>query len=948
MTRIRFLHLFSLLMAVQLAMAQNAMQRYEYWMDNDYQSRTVVPSSQDDISFEVDCKHLTPGLHHLNVRGQTESGVWGGLSRYLVYLAESGKGAASMTAYEYWLDNDYEGRTVKENSTLPDAITMDVSLLSPGIHYFNYRAKSSSGQWGGLTRILVYLAENRKGDEGVTEYEYWLDNDYQSRTNVKSVIPGNALTIDVTDLKPGVHYFNFRAKSSSGQWGGLIRHMAYIFDQTAKSQKVEKLEYWIDEAFEQRVTQQVEADSTVITVDLSDMELGTHTFNFYGVTDSGEKCMLSSYSFSVDALPIVPTPTITREGNTITIIDGEGAETKYPIEYRYTLDGTKPTKTSTLYEGPYDVLRNDTLKVIGYQYAHDPSKMVTLVVDWFKVATPHFAQVGNTLTITTDTTHAALYYKIGNGEEQLYETPIRLADQSRVTAVGRLDGFHDSEAAVYSPRVVKAAKPVVSYNGRYLEIRKNDANADDQVTIYYTLDGTSPVNGLDVAEDIMKYENKLTIDQLCQVRVVASVDTLNVSDETKFSVDYLYNDQTQTASVRRAGLLGNAFTWCGTGDIQRLSVVGPLNDTDLSTLRSMPALAHLNLLEATMGGGQLPGNAFEGMPLLSFVSPQTLSSAGGQLFKDCQQLAAVVWKSPVALRANSFDGVNNPNLLLYVDNASLNLTSVPNVVENGVAQTITLSDVSSGNGNFYCPLAFTAENISYAHDYQQETAIGVTQGWETLTLPFTVQNVKHESGRTLLPFGADGEGYPFWLMALESDGLKNTQTIEANKPYVIAMPNNPGVYADEYNQNGRVTFAASHTEVPVTEPQTVTDNRGHTLVPTYQQIGKSAGVFALNVGDSRDGWLPGSTFLADYRDVRPFEVYMPQSPASSRRAVALHDLMDNVPSGIIDMTAADGMSALVKVYNLSGFLVTIGRRDEVMKHLAKGVYIVNGRKVVVK
>ena len=650
-------------------------------------------------------------------------------------------------------------------------------------------------------------------------------------------------------------------------------------------------------------------------------------------------------TFSLEALPTVPSPTVTHEGNTITITDGEGAEHDYPIEYRYTLDGTKPTKTSTLYEGPFTALRNNTLNVIGFQYAHDPSEMVTLEIDWFKVANPVFAQVGKTLTIKTDTTRAAIYYKIGNGEEQLYTAPIRLSSQNTVTAVGRYEGYHDSETMNYQPRAVKSAKPVAAYNGRYLQLNSNE----EGVSFHYTIDGSSPAQGLDVSGNAIEYRGQMTIDTLCTVRAVAIIDTMNVSDVLVFPIDYLYNDQTATAYLRKAGELEKAFEWCGgTNGVTQLHVVGTLSDNDVSLLKSMTALQHLDMQKVQLTSNQLVNDAFAGSPMVSYISPAALTKAGGRLFAGCPNLAAVVWNANVSLGSNTFEGVNNPNLLLYVNSSAMNQTSATNVVVNGTAEKITLSDASTGNSNFYCPQAFTAQDISYTHEYQQQTVIGKTQGWETLTLPFTVQKMTHATHGALLPFSASGECYPFWLMGLDGSGLQLAQGIEAYKPYVISMPNNPSVYDDQYNQNGKVTFSAQQAKVEVTQPKTATDSRGNTLIPAYQTVARSAAVFALNVGEQRDEYAPGSVFLADYRDVRPFEVYMPQA-ADSRRAMALQELMNGELTGIIDYAATNNSTRVVKVYTLSGTLVMSGQsEDEVVKHLPKGVYIINGKKTIVK
>ena len=47
---------------------------------------------------------------------------------------------------------------------------------------------------------------------------------------------------------------------------------------------------------------------------------------------------------------------------------------------------------------------------------------------------------------------------------------------------------------------------------------------------------------------------------------------------------------------------------------------------------------------------------------------------------------------------------------------------------------------------------------------------------------------------------------------------------------------------------------------------------------------------------------------------------------------------------ILEATPAD----VVRVYDLSGVLVKTGKADDVMKKLPRGIYIVNGKKVVTK
>ena len=73
------------------------------------------------------------------------------------------------------------------------------------------------------------------------------------------------------------------------------------------------------------------------------------------------------------------------------------------------------------------------------------------------------------------------------------------------------------------------------------------------------------------------------------------------------------------------------------------------------------------------------------------------------MFSGCSSLAAIQ-AGNANIPAEEYAQIQNPNLLVYVNNASLAPQGVQNVVVNGVAQEIVLTDVESGNNNFFVPL----------------------------------------------------------------------------------------------------------------------------------------------------------------------------------------------------------------------------------------------------
>ncbi len=314
------------------------------------------------------------------------------------------------------------------------------------------------------------------------------------------------------------------------------------------------------------------------------------------------------------------------------------------------------------------------------------------------------------------------------------------------------------------------------------------------------------------------------------------------------------------------------------------------------------------------------------------------ASVGGRS-EAAKTIAAIVWNGDDALTAEMLDGITNPNLLVFVTEASKAPSGVQNLVINGTAAEIVLTD-ATGNNNFHCPQAFTAQSISYSRTFSQTTKIEECRGWETISLPFTVQSIRHQSHGALVPFGGGNNGYPFWLRQLFGSGLSRATQIEANKPYLICMPNN-SVYPSVYNQNGTITFSSSNVTVPVTSAQNVS-GAGVTLRAAFQSVPQGSGVYALNVGEARGSYPEGSVFEQNYREIRPFQAFTNHN--SGARFISVESLGgsgDDDTTGIEDLTIVDPELREGSWYSLDG------RRLE-GRPTKKGVYIKNGKKLVIK
>ena len=314
----------------------------------------------------------------------------------------------------------------------------------------------------------------------------------------------------------------------------------------------------------------------------------------------------------------------------------------------------------------------------------------------------------------------------------------------------------------------------------------------------------------------------------------------------------------------------------------------------------------------------------------------TVTGIEGNALNGNTQLAAVIWNLDMAFTAT----VSNPNMLLYVKAEQYAPSSIQNVIVNGIASNIILTEAQSGN-NFYCPQTFVAQKISYTHNYQMQTGLGESKGWETIALPFDVQTITHETKGTIVPFAQwNNESYnkPFWLMELTGSGFVEAGNIKANTPYIISMPNHPQ-YESQWLLNGKVTFAASSVTVGKTEHLNQSVYNGRTFVPCFAGEKADEGFYALNVSNdwetNKSGMTEGSKFVLNMRQVHPFEAYM----TSSSNAAQYFDVFDDMTTGIHQMV--DGKWMMEKaVYDLQG--------RKVENPSKKGVYIVNGKKMIIK
>lgn len=228
--RPRILSMSCLLMAATLMMAQG-IKRHEYWIDSDYGSAQSVVTGDESVSVSIPITGLSSGIHFLNYRVLNTDDEWGTLNRTLFYVPEEAVGDATVISSEYWIDSDYANHVTGDGNTSLIA-TIDVSKLSSGIHFFNYKAVNSFGEAGTLSRTLFYIPEQREENPTITAYEYWLDEDMTTKVSGTEAKEVYELAMDISKMKDGDHTFTFRAQNSNGDWS-MVHTESFVLDGNA-------------------------------------------------------------------------------------------------------------------------------------------------------------------------------------------------------------------------------------------------------------------------------------------------------------------------------------------------------------------------------------------------------------------------------------------------------------------------------------------------------------------------------------------------------------------------------------------------------------------------------------------------------------------------------------------------------------------------------------------
>jgi N-acetylneuraminic acid mutarotase len=168
----------------------------------------------------------------------------------------------------------------------------------------------------------------------------------------------------------------------------------------------------------------------------------------------------------------------------------------------YTMDGTWPATSSTLYATPIILTKNTTIRAMAQAPGYGPSIAASATYS-IRSAAPTISPAGGgyptaqPVTLSDTTPGAKIYYTMDGTwptiSSTLYATPIILTKNTTIRAMAQAPGYGPSVAA-FATYTIRSATPTLSPSaGDYTSPQSVTlSDTTPGANIYYTLDGTWP------------------------------------------------------------------------------------------------------------------------------------------------------------------------------------------------------------------------------------------------------------------------------------------------------------------------------------------------------------------------------------------------------------------------------------------------------------------------
>ncbi|MEG2947668.1 MAG: hypothetical protein RR837_13150, partial [Bacteroidales bacterium] len=275
----------------------------------------------------------------------------------------------------------------------------------------------------------------------------------------------------------------------------------------------------------------------------------------------------------------------------------------------------------------------------------------------------------------------------------------------------------------------------------------------------------------------------------------------------------------------------------------------------------------------------------------------------------------------------SFISPVNPNCLIFTSDAGLGFP-LNEIIDAG-CEYLELTD----NKPFFAPREFKASEATYSRMAWQDG------GWETIMLPYPVETLPADYiFDEFAGISADNTQVTF----------RQVTSLEANKPYMMKY-----VGADKTNGQAKCAFTVSNVVISP-EMQNTEFTGVYTKTPTAGKfiLGVKNGETIFGKGGSKSYVNPFRAYLDITLDAQAGPMRVTHQPLGATgiedTAEAEWYVWSGEPGEIVVRTP---VSKLVNVVSVEGRLVRSVKMEtgeQRIEGLSAGLYIVNGKKIVVK
>jgi len=197
---------------------------YEYWIDNNYSSKTsqtLSPAVKGNINTPLNTGSISSGLHTFNIRFKDDSGYWSSVQIQYFYKTQQGK----ITGYQYWVDNNYASNTTQSISPAANTVlntALAPGSLTPGLHIFNIRFMDDGGAWSSL-QSQYFTVDNTANE--IVSYRYWFDSIFNANNThampALASIDSLKTHLTSTQTDSGRHAIHFQFRDKTGLWSSF-------------------------------------------------------------------------------------------------------------------------------------------------------------------------------------------------------------------------------------------------------------------------------------------------------------------------------------------------------------------------------------------------------------------------------------------------------------------------------------------------------------------------------------------------------------------------------------------------------------------------------------------------------------------------------------------------------------------------------------------------------